>query len=73
MFKWPEGPSPSDKAHELVDYVELVAWRDGGMSAVALIRFPGRREDPDDSAPDVPEEDEVEAVVEDAVGENYEM
>ena len=68
MFKWPGEPSPSDKAHELADYVELVAWRDGSMSAVALIRFLGRREDPDYSA-GVPEEDEVDTVVEDAFGE----
>ena len=68
MFKWPGEPSPSDKAHELADYVELVAWRDGSMSAVALIRFLGRREDPDYSA-GVPEEDEVDTVVEDTFGE----
>ena len=68
MFKWPGEPSPSDKAHELADYVELVAWRDGSMSAVALIRFLGRREDPDYSA-GVPEEDEADTVVEDAFGE----
>ena len=24
MFRWPGEPSPSDKAHELADYVELV-------------------------------------------------
>ncbi len=68
MFKWPGEPSPSDEAHELADYVELVAWRDGSMSAVALIRFLGRREDPDYSA-GVPEEDEADTVVEDAFGE----
>ena len=38
------------------------------MSAVALIRFLGRREDPDYSA-GVPEEDEADTVVEDAFGE----
>lgn len=68
MFKWPGEPSPSDEAHELADYVELVAWRDGSMSAVALIRFLGRREDPDYST-GVPEEDEADTVVEDAFGE----
>lgn len=66
MFKWPGEPSPSDKAHELADYVELVAWRDGSMSAVALSRFLGRREDPDYSVGGVPEEDEVDTVAEDA-------
>ena len=66
MFKWPGEPSPSDKAHELADYVELVAWRNGSMSAVALSRFLGRREDPDYSVGGVPEEDEVDTVAEDA-------
>ena len=68
MFKWPGEPSPSDEAHELADYVELVAWREGSMSAVALGRFLGRREDPDYSD-GVPEEDEVDTDVEDAFGE----
>ena len=68
MFKWPGEPYPSDKAHELADYVELVAWRNGSMSDVALSRFLGRREDPDYSD-GVPEEDEVDAVVEDAFAE----
>ena len=66
MFKWPGEPSPSDKAHELADYVELVAWRDGSISAVALSRFLGRREVPDYSVGGVPEEDEVDTVAEDA-------
>ena len=68
MFKWPGEPSPSDEEHELADYVELVAWRDGGMSAVELTRFLSRREDPDYST-GVPEEDEVDAVAENAFGE----
>ena len=58
MFKWPGEPSPSDEEHDLADYVELVAWRDGSMSAVALTRFLGRREAPDYSD-GVPEEDEA--------------
>ena len=68
MFKWPGEPSPSDEAHELADYVELVAWRDGSMSDVALSRFLGRREDPDYTA-GVPEEDEVDTAAENAFGE----
>ena len=68
MFKWPGEPSPFSEEHELADYVEIVAWRDGSMSKVALIRFLGRREDPDYSN-GVPEEDEVDTVVEDAFAE----
>lgn len=68
MFKWPGEPSPSSEKHELADYVELVAWREGSMSAVELARFLGRREDPDYSD-GVPEEDEVDTVAEDAFGE----
>ena len=68
MFKWPGEPSPSDEEHELADYVELVAWRDGSMSDVALTRFLGRREDPDYST-GVPEEDKVDAVAENTFGE----
>ena len=65
MFKWPGEPSLHSKEHELADYAELVAWQEGSMSAVELTRFLGRREDPDYSN-GVPEEDEVDAVAEDA-------
>ena len=68
MFKWPGEPSPSSEKHELADYVELDAWREGSMSTVKLTRFLGRREDPDYSD-GVPEEDEVDTVAEDAFGE----
>ncbi len=58
MFKWPGETFPYNKEHEPADYVELVAWRSGSMSAVALTPHLGRREDPDYSD-GVPEEDEA--------------
>ena len=63
MFKWPEAPSPRAEEHELADFVELVTWRDGRMSAVELTRSLGRLDEADYSE-GVPEEDEVDARVE---------
>ena len=68
MFKWPGEPSRYSKEHELADYVELVAWQEGSMSAVELTRFLIGRENPVYSG-GVPEEDEVDAVAEDAFDE----
>lgn len=38
MFKWPETPTRTANSHELADFVELVTWRDGRMSAEELKR-----------------------------------
>ncbi len=62
MFKWPGGPSPRAEEHELADFVELVAWREGRMSAVELTRCLGRL-DETDYTDGVPEEDELDAAV----------
>ena len=68
MFKWPGEPSPHAEEHELADFLELAAWRDGSVSAVALSRLLGRLEDNDYSS-GVPEEDEVDLAAEDAIAE----
>ncbi len=47
MFKWPGTPSPEASAHELADFVELNAWRDGHASIVSLARDLGRIDDND--------------------------
>ena len=68
MFKWPGTPSPHAGEHELADFLELTAWRDGGASAVALSRLLGRLGEND--YPDgVPEEDEVDRAAENAFAE----
>lgn len=64
MFKWPDGrPSPKADAHELADFVELVTWRDGRMSAVELMKHINRI-DETDYTDGVPEEDELSPLVE---------
>ena len=63
MFKWPEAPSPRAGEHELADFVELVTWRDGVMSAVELAKSLSRLDEADYSE-GVPEEDEMDARVE---------
>ena len=59
MLKWPGTPSPKASAHELADFVELNAWRDGHASTVSLARALGRI-DENDYSEGVPEQDESE-------------
>ena len=63
MFNWPGTPSPKAEDHELADFVELVTWRDGHMSAVELAKHLGRLDEADYTK-GVPEEDELAPVVE---------
>ena len=62
MFKWPQSPTPKEDEHEIADFVELVAWRNGQMSIVDLKRLLGRQDDADYSH-GVPEEDEIDVHV----------
>lgn len=55
MSKW-KTPTSSAEEHELADFIELVSWRDGCMSAVELIQLLGRSDEPD-YASDVPEDE----------------
>lgn len=57
-FKWPGDPSTRAEAHELADFVELVAWRDGRMSTIDLERHLSRLDEIDYSR-GVQEEDEL--------------
>lgn len=68
MFKWPGTPSPKASAHELADFVELNAWRDGHVSIVSLARALGRI-DENDYSRGVPEEDESDHISETAYAE----
>lgn len=68
MFEWPGDPSPHAEEHELADFLELAAWRDGGTSAVALSRLLGRLGENDYSS-GVPEEDEIDQAAESAFAE----
>ena len=64
MFKWPGTPSVAADEHELADFVELVSWRDGRMSAVDLTRYLGRLDEPDYAEDGVQEEEEVDFLAE---------
>ena len=68
MFNWPGTPSLRAEEHELADFLELAAWRDGGVSAVALSRLLGRLGENDYSS-GVPEEEEEDPAVENAFAE----
>jgi len=57
MFKWPGTPSPKASAHELADFVELMAWRDGRFSVAGRSNVSARLGENDYSG-GVPEEDE---------------
>lgn len=63
MFKWPQSPTPNEDEHEIADFVELVAWRDGQTSVVELGQLLGRQDDVDYSF-GVPVEDEADVHVE---------
>lgn len=65
MFKWPTPPSPRAHKHELADFAELICWKDNGTSATALSRSLARLEENDYSG-GVPEEEELDARVEQA-------
>ena len=68
MFKHPGVPTVRAPAHEVADFAELTAWRDGGVSITALSRALGRTEEYDygDGAP---EEDEADRDAEAACDE----
>lgn len=61
-FKWPNTPSARAGAHELADFAELTAWREGGVSALGLSRRLGRIGENDHSE-GVAEDEEAEPAV----------
>ena len=65
MFKYPGVPTVRASAHELADFAELMAWRDGSVSTTGLSRVIGRNEE-NDYSDGVPEEDEADQDAEDA-------
>lgn len=65
MFKHPGVPAVRASAHEIADFAELKAWRDGSISTTALSRTFGRIEE-NDYADGVPEEDEADRDAEEA-------
>ena len=65
MFKHPGVPTVRAPAHELADFAELTAWRDGSVSTTALSRVLGRIEE-NDYGDGVPEKDEAECAAEEA-------
>ena len=65
MFKWPGVPSARADVHELADFAELNAWRDGSVSVTALSQALGRLEE-NDYTDGVPEENETDNDVEEA-------
>ena len=68
MFKHPGIPVTRAPAHELADFAELTAWRDGGISTTALSRTLQRIEE-NDFADGVPEEDPTDHHAEEAYSE----
>ena len=64
MFKWPGTPSAEADDHELADFVELVSWRDGHMSAVDLTKHLGRLDEADYAEDGVQEEEDVDFLAE---------
>lgn len=68
MFKWPGTPSARPPEHELADYAELICWKQGSTSTNALSADLGRLEE-NDYSDGVPEEEEVQQVVEEAYWE----
>ena len=67
-FKWPGTPSARAGAHELADFAELTAWREGGVSALGLLRRLGRIGENDHSE-GVAEDEEAEPAVEETCEE----
>ena len=65
MFRHPGVPTVRASAHELADFAELTAWRDGGTSTTALSRSFGRIEE-NDYGDGVPEEDAADRDAEEA-------
>lgn len=63
MFKWPEAPSVRAGEHELADFAELTAWREGAASTLDLSRALNRL-DENDYADGVPEDDPTEPGIE---------
>lgn len=68
MFKWPGTPPARADAHELADFAELTAWRDGGVSARGLLQRLGRIGENDHSG-GVAEDEETEPAVEETCEE----
>jgi hypothetical protein len=65
VFKWPGVPSPSATRGELADYAELVCWQQGNTSETELVQDIGRLDD-NDYSDGVPEEEETQALIEEA-------
>jgi len=63
MFKWPASPSVRAPKHEIADFAEIVAWREGEFSMTALSKLLGRNAENDYSR-GVPEEDAADEVAE---------
>ena len=68
MFRWPGVPSPRADTHELGDFVELLSWRQGSVSATTVIQDLGRLAE-NEYSEGVPEEEEIPVEVEDAFRE----
>ena len=68
MFKWPGSPSPRASDHELADYIELACWKEDFMSVTALSKHLGRLAE-NDYLDGVPEDEEIDDVVEAAYAE----
>ena len=68
MFRWPGVPSPRADTHELGDFVELLSWRQGSVSATTVIQDLGRLAE-NEYSEGVPEEEEIPIEVEDAFRE----
>lgn len=67
-FKWPGAPSPRASEHELADFAELTAWRDGAASLLSLSRSVGRLAE-NDHSDGVPEDEEAEPTIDGAFAE----
>ena len=67
-FKWPGAPSPRASEHELADFAELTAWRDGAASLLSLSQSASRLAE-NDHSDGVPEDEEAEPTIDDAFAE----
>lgn len=68
MFKWPKVPPPSAGDHELADFAEMLCWRDGNTSKVALLHSIERLAE-NEYEDGVPEEEALSQRVQDAYQE----
>ena len=68
MFKWPGTPSARSPEHEVADYMECVCWSQSSTSVTAILAGLGRLEE-NDYSDGVPEEEEIDHIVEAAYTE----